>query len=136
MTVNVAPAARVTPVTVMSWPETETVPVEEVVKPAADPVNDGADQPEGTVTLTAPPDTPPVAAVYVNTNVLPAEPFTTEDVGVVNDPDPSAAYTLIDGEAERLVSVPPETAFDCVCQVAEPAVEEAVAPGPAEAVEP
>ncbi len=61
--VIVAAPARVTPVTVMTWPATPTVPVLAVVKPAAGPVREGALQPVGTVTRTAPFDMPPVAAV-------------------------------------------------------------------------
>ena len=55
--------ARVTPVTVMTWPATPTVPVLAVVYPAAVPVVEGALQPVGTVTRTAPFTIPPVAAV-------------------------------------------------------------------------
>ena len=47
----------------MVWPETPTVPVEAVVKPASVPVSEGALQPLGAVTRTAPFAIPPVAAV-------------------------------------------------------------------------
>jgi hypothetical protein len=40
---------------------------------------------------------PPVAAVYVNVIVLPVEPASTDDVGVVKVPDPSAASVVAEG---------------------------------------
>jgi hypothetical protein len=61
--VIVAPPASVTLETVIVWPETETVPVLEVVYPAALPVVEGAFQPLGTTSVTLPLDSPPVAAV-------------------------------------------------------------------------
>ena len=73
------------------------------------PVSEGALQPVGTVTRTAPFDMPPVAAVYVKTSVLPAEPFATFVVGVVRVPEPSAALTVTLGEAPRLVIALPVT---------------------------
>src|SRR5260221_375341 len=60
--VVVAPPASVTPVTVMTWPATPTVPVVALVKPLALPVVDGALQPAGSVISTAPLFIPPPAA--------------------------------------------------------------------------
>jgi hypothetical protein len=61
--VIVAPPASVTLETVIVCDATETVPVLAVVKPAADPMVDGALQPLGTATVTAPLIIPPAAAV-------------------------------------------------------------------------
>ena len=61
-----APPASVTFETVIVWPATATLPVLAVVKPAFEPVVDGALQPPstpGTVTLTLPFNMPPAAAV-------------------------------------------------------------------------
>jgi hypothetical protein len=63
MMVHVAPLVRVTPVTVIVWLETPTVPQPEVVKPAALPVVDGADHPPGSATSISPLLVPPAAAV-------------------------------------------------------------------------
>jgi hypothetical protein len=52
--VQLAPPAMVIPVTWMVLPEAPTVPHVEVVKPAAEPVVEGADQPDGTATVTSP----------------------------------------------------------------------------------
>jgi hypothetical protein len=43
-------ASRVRPLTVSVWPETPTLPADAVVKPFAEEVVDGADQPTGRVT--------------------------------------------------------------------------------------
>jgi hypothetical protein len=107
---------------------TDTVPVEEVVNPAAAPVNDGADHPAGTTNVTAPLLNPPAAAVYVNVIVFPAEPADTLDVGVVNVPDPFAAYTVTTGCTA--ISANPPLALvtrDCVVNVIAPVVAPAVA---------
>ena len=45
-------------------------------------------------------------------------------------PDPSAALTVMLGEAPRLVSEPADVDFSCACQVCAPVLEVAVAPGP------
>ena len=45
-------------------------------------------------------------------------------------PDPSAALTVMLGEAPRLVSEPAEVDFACACQVCAPVLDVAVAPGP------
>ena len=57
-------------------------------------------------------------------------------VGVVSVPVPSAALTVMLGEAARLVSEPAEVDFACACQVWAPVDEVAVAPGPPPAVDP
>jgi hypothetical protein len=86
--VKLPPELRVTPETVMVWPETATVPVEAVVYPAFDPEVDGALQPLGTTTVTAPPLIPPLGAVYVKLTVFPLEAADTPVVVVVRVPAP------------------------------------------------
>jgi hypothetical protein len=113
------------------------VPVDAVVKPGSVPVVDGAVHPTGTATVTAPLFMPPVAAVYVKVIVFPVEVAKTDDVGVVNVPEPSAELvTVIDGDDARLVRVPPLLAFSCACQVCGPVVDVAVAPDPPDVVLP
>ena len=73
VTVIVAPAASVRPVTWICWPETPSVPAETAVKPAPAVVR-GADQPEGTVIPSEPPLIPPAPAV--NVHVI-ADPIAT-----------------------------------------------------------
>jgi hypothetical protein len=51
-------------------------------------------------------------------------------VEVVSVPDPSAALTVMLGEAPRLVSEPVDVDFSCACQVCAPGAEVTVAPGP------
>jgi len=63
VTVNVLPAATVSDPTVMVLPATESEPELDVEKPAALPVVDGALQPLGTTSVTAPFEMPPVGAV-------------------------------------------------------------------------
>ena len=82
--------ARLTPETVIVCPATETVPVEAVVYPADPDVVDGADHPVGAVTVTAPDESPPAAAVYVKVNVVAVESV-TEVGATVAAPDPFAA---------------------------------------------
>src|SRR5207244_1922565 len=84
---------RARPETVIVWPDTDTVPAEDVVNPFAEPVALGALQPGGTASVTAPFTVPPEAAVYVNVMVLPAEFAETFVVGVVRVPLPSAEET-------------------------------------------
>jgi hypothetical protein len=134
--VNVAPPPSVTLDTVMVWLDTETVPELAVVYPAAEPVVDGALQPLGTASVTAPFASPPVAAVYVNVIELPVDALLTAPVPVVSVPEPSAESTVMLGDAPRLVRLPPEVDFSCPCHVCAPAEEVAVAPGPPLAVEP
>ena len=86
--------------------------------------------------MTLPFEMPPVAAVYVNVIVLPVEPRTTDVVGVVSVPVPSAALTVTLGDEPRLVRVPAEVDFSCACHVCAPVLAVAVAPGPPPAVEP
>ena len=97
---------------------------------------DGALQPAGAATVTLPFAIPPVAAVYVNVSVLPVDDAVTFVAGNVSVPEPSAAYTLMLGEDARFVSEPPEVDFAFACHVADPAVVEAVAPGPPPLVAP
>jgi hypothetical protein len=61
--VNVLPAARVSDATVMVLPATLSVPALDVEYPAALAVVDGALQPLGTATVTAPLEMPPAGAV-------------------------------------------------------------------------
>jgi hypothetical protein len=134
--VAVAPPASVREETVIVEPATLSEPALAVVYPAAVPVVDGALQPLGTATVTAPFEMPPPAAVYVNVIVLPVEATGTEDVDDVSVPAPSAAYTVIDGDDARFVSEPPAVDFSCACQVCAPVAEVAVAPGPPPEVSP
>ena len=62
-----------------------------------------------------------------------AETTEIEDVVV---PAPSAAYTVIDGDAARFASTPAAVDFSCACQVCAPVVAVAVAPGPPPLVSP
>src|SRR6266508_4754202 len=57
--VKVAPPASVTLETVIVWLDAETLPVLDVVYPAAEPVVEGAFQPAGTASVTLPLDMPP-----------------------------------------------------------------------------
>src|SRR3954453_18537886 len=111
------------PVMWMVWPDAPTVPQSDVVKPAAEPVVDGADQPAGARTSTWPPVSPPVPAVNVNVRVLPAEAA----LAVVGDtervPLPSVP-TVTWGEAPSVVSVPLAVDLSCTVKAATP-----VAPG-------
>ena len=59
---SVCAAVRVTPVTVIVWPETESEPTLAVEKPGPATV-DGGVQPDGTTTVTEPVSIPPVAGV-------------------------------------------------------------------------
>src|SRR5436189_243802 len=97
---------------------------------------DGAFQPAGTSTVTAPFESPPVAAVYVNVIVFPVELRGTALVDDVSVPEPSAALTVMLGEEPRLARLPPLVDFSCACQVWAPVLDVAVAPGPPLAVEP
>ena len=49
--------------------------------------------------------------------VLPAELAETVVVSVVKVPEPLAAKMVMEGEAARFVSVPPEVDFSWACQV-------------------
>src|SRR5438128_2125338 len=111
----------------MVCPENDNVPVLTVVHPVAF-VDTGAVHPAGTAASTSPLASPPAAAVYMNTTVLPVELADTFVVGVVDVPDPFAAFTVTDGEPARFVSVPAETDFSCPCHVAAPVAAAAVAP--------
>src|SRR5262249_44609244 len=122
--------------TVIVCPETETVPELAVVRPAVRRVGEGARQPRGTSTLAEPFEIPPVAAVYVNVIVFPAEPFATLDVGGVSGPVPSAAFTVVLGDDAKFVSDPGDVDSSFACHVCAPVVDVAVAPGPPEPVSP
>ena len=94
----------VTPVTVIVCPDTDSTPTEEVVKPGP-PRWRGA--PAGRHGDGERADNiPPAAAVYVSVTVRPAwfaETTLIDDTAV---PAPSAAYTVIEGEAARFASRP------------------------------
>src|SRR5438477_325677 len=107
----------------MTWPETPTVPDDEVVQPASPSVVDGADQFAGTVSSTAPAFVPPATvSVYVNVSVLFEVPATAEVGAITAVPDPSAAFvTFTDGELPIAVNVPPDVDFSRTFHVAEPA---------------
>src|SRR5437660_1191027 len=110
--VRIPPPASVTPVTVITWPETPTAPppplaVVAVVYPAALPVSDGALHPAGTVISTAPFVMSPAAAVYVKVNVLPGAEATVVSGDVTTEfvPEPSAAFTFSIGDDAMGVNV-------------------------------
>jgi hypothetical protein len=128
--VIVEPPLSVIPVTVITCPETPTVPVLAVVQPALPFVVEGALQPLGTVSSTAPVDIPPVAAVYVKMIVLPVWEALAFELSGDIVPEPSAALTVMLGELASAVSVPLEVAFCRVDQVCVPVEEVAVAPVP------
>ena len=69
-------------------------------------------------------------------SVFPADEAATFVVGVVSVPEPSAALTVTEGDAPRLVTVLPASERWAPCQVCAPVVAVAVAPGPPPAVEP
>jgi hypothetical protein len=82
------------------------VPVEAIVYPTVPEVVDGADQPEGTVTATAPLFIPPVPAAKVKLNVVEAE-VSTAPGETARVPEPSGAVTTpTSGEVERAVRMP------------------------------
>ena len=91
-----------TPVTVITWPLTPTVPVDAIVQPALPLVMDGADQFAGTVNSTAPLFMPPATdSVYVSVSVSPVEPATCDVGAIAAVPLPSAAFvTFTDGNGE------------------------------------
>ena len=96
------------------------MPLEEVVYPAVPDEVDGAVQPDGTVTVTAPFDMPPAAAEYVNANDT-GEAAVTEPGDTVADPDPSGAYlTLTVGEDARAVDVPVAVDFSDTAKLDDP----------------
>jgi len=91
---------------------------------------DGALQPLGTSTLTAPPEIPPAGAVYVNVIVRPVWLADTALIEAPIVPAPSAAYTVMLGDDARFVSVLVLRAFCCACHVWAPVDDVAVAPEP------
>src|SRR5205085_4569759 len=96
----------------------------------------GAVHPLGTTSVTDPPLTPPVAAVYVNVIVRPVWLADTVVVPVVSVPVPSAALTVMLGDDERFASDPPDVDLSCACHVCAPVVDVAVAPVPPPLVSP
>ncbi len=86
--------------------------------------------------MTLPFEIPPVAAVYVKVTVWPVWLADTALVPVVSVPEPSAALTVMLGDAARFVSVPLLRDFCWACHVCAPVVAVAVAPDPPPAVEP
>ncbi len=74
-------------------------------------------------------DVPPVAAVYVNVIVRPVCDALTVEIDAAIEPDPSAAYTVMEGD-EMLVKVPLLRDSSCPCHVCAPVVDVAVAPEP------
>src|SRR5438093_1372211 len=106
----------------MTWPETPTVPVDDVVQPASPSVVEGADQFARTVSSTPPAVVPPASvAVYVNVSVL-LEVRAVAEVGAIDAvPVPSAPFvTFTDGELPIAVNVPPEVDFSRTFHVADP----------------
>ena len=81
---------RVTPVTVIVWPETESEPTFAVEKPGPATV-DGGVHPDGTSTVTEPVSMPPVAGVYVSVTRRPVWPAETTEMEATSEPEPSAA---------------------------------------------
>jgi len=88
--VAVPAAASVSPVHWIVLPATATAPEAELTQPAPAVVR-GAVQPAGTTMLIAPPEMPPVAAVYVKVIVWPDAPLATLETLDVSVPVPSAA---------------------------------------------
>src|SRR5919204_668922 len=134
--VNVLPAASVSDETVMVLPETVSEPALEVEYPAALDVVEGALQPLGTASVTAPLERPPVGAVYVKVIVRPVWLADTVLIEGVIVPEPSAALTVMLGDEAIFVSVPELFDFCWTVQVCAPVDEVAVAPVPPPAVEP
>ena len=124
-----------TPVTVIVWPETVSAPTLAVEKPGPATV-DGGVQPDGTTTVTEPVSIPPVAGVYVSVTTRPVWPAETTEIEATSVPEPSAAYTVIDGDAARFARTPPSVDCSCAWNVCAPVVEPAVAPGPPPPVSP
>ena len=122
MIVNVPPCANVTLFTVITWPDTPTVPELDVVQPGSPFVIEGADQFAGTVNSTAPAFVPPAAvSVYVTVSVLFDVPATAEVGAIDAVPDPSAAFvTLTDGDEPNAVNVPALVDFSRTLHVALP----------------
>src|SRR5436190_5802858 len=131
-----SPLVRVRPMIVIVRLETETVPTDAVVYPRAVSVSEGALQPAGTLSVSAPLTRPPVAAVYVNTIVVPLFLCRIVVLGVVRVPEPSAAVTWRLGEAARAVTVPAAFERSLTCQLWSAGLAGAVAPGPPPALEP
>src|SRR6185295_17799247 len=90
VTTTVWPAVRVTPVTVIVCPDTDSTPTEDVVKPGPAEVAGGV-HPAGTATVSEPDDIPPAAAVYVSVTVRPAWFAETTVIDETAEPAPSAA---------------------------------------------
>jgi hypothetical protein len=102
-----------------------------VVQPAVPFVVDGALQPLGTVSSTAPLDIPPELAVYVKTIVRPVWEALTFEVSALIVPVPSLETVML-GELAIAVRLSFELLVDLwrVDQVWTPVEEGAVAPAP------
>ena len=98
--------------------------------PAADAVVDGALQPAGAVTVTAPPTMSPAAAVYVNVIVRPVCDADTLPGAAASVPAPFFALIVIEGEEPMFVYTPPVVALSWTCHVCAPVAAVAVAPAP------
>src|SRR3954471_23042755 len=131
-----SPPVRVRPMIVIVRLETETVPTDAVVYPRAVSVSEGALQPAGTLSVSAPSTRPPVAAVYVNAIVVAFFLCRIVVLGVVRVPEPSAAVTCSVGEEARSVSAPGAFERSRTCQLWSAGLAGAVAPGPPPALEP
>jgi hypothetical protein len=88
---TVPAAASVSELTVIVLEATLSVPALEVEYPAFAPVVDGALQPAGTTSVTAPFEMPPAGAVYVHVIVRPVWLAETLLVPLAIVPEPSAA---------------------------------------------
>ena len=135
--ITVCPARRVIPVTVIRWPEQETTPRFDVVWPAPAAVVGGV-HPAGMSTCSVPLLVPPFGALHLIVCVSPdCEAETVVKPRRMAAPlPPSTPYTVIDGDAPIVVSVPRLDERCCTVQVAAPVVDVAVAPGPPPPVSP
>ena len=80
--------------------------------------------------MTDPLESPPVGAVYVKVIVRPLWLAETTLVPEPIVPEPSAALTVMLGDAARFVRGVPLCDFSAACHVCAPVVAVAVAPGP------
>ena len=88
------------------------------------------------MTVTSPLASPPAAAMYVKVIVRPVCEAETLAIDAVSVPEPSFAFTVIDGDVARFVKTPPAVARSWNCHVCTPGVTVAVAPGPPPLVSP
>ena len=66
----------------------------------------------------------------------PVWPAETTEIEATSVPEPSAAYTVTDGDAARFASTPFSVERSCDWNVCAPVAEPAVAPGPPPPVSP